>query len=107
LGRRRTILYRVEIGSSGWIADLRRSWANSLRRCTKEIRHAFGERPVLKLVYAARQLKAIREEIDRDFTMRSATPPQALRSRSPNPFIQQRPDLAPGVIRCGAGVPAA
>jgi len=30
-----------------------------------------------------RQLKAIREEIDRDFTMRSATPPQALRSRSP------------------------
>ena len=54
-----------------------------------------------------RQLKAIREEIDRDFTIRSATPPQALRSRSPNPFIQQRPDLAPGVIRCGAGVPAA
>ena len=36
-----------------WIADLRRSWVNSLRRCTKEIPHAFGERPVLRLVYAA------------------------------------------------------
>ena len=26
--RRRTILYRVEIGSSGWIADLRQAPAN-------------------------------------------------------------------------------
>ena len=54
------------------------------------IPHAFGERAVLKLMYAAliraaerwrgikitefeqRQLKAIREEIDRDFTARNA-----------------------------------
>jgi putative transposase len=56
------------------------------RRRTKVIPHAFGERAVLKLVYAAliraaerwrgiritefeqRQLKAIRDEIDQDFT---------------------------------------
>jgi len=60
------------------------------RRRTKVIPHAFGERAVLKLIYAAliraaerwrgikisefeqRQLKAIREEIDRDFTARNA-----------------------------------
>jgi transposase-like protein len=60
------------------------------RRRTKVIPHAFGERAVLKLMYAAliraaerwrgikitefeqRQLKAIREEIDRDFTARNA-----------------------------------
>jgi putative transposase len=60
------------------------------RRRTKVIPHAFGERAVLKLVYAAliraterwrgiritefeqRQLKAIRDEIDRDFTARNA-----------------------------------
>jgi len=60
------------------------------RRRTKVIPHAFGERAVLKLVYAAliraaerwrgirttefeqRQLKAIRDEIDRDFSARNA-----------------------------------
>ena len=60
------------------------------RRRTKVIPHAFGERAVLKLVYAAliraaerwrgirisefeqRQLKAIRDEIDKDFTARNA-----------------------------------
>ena len=60
------------------------------RRRTKVIPHAFGERVVLKLVYAAlvraterwrgiritvfeqRQLKAIRGEIDRDFAARNA-----------------------------------
>ena len=59
------------------------------RRRTKVIPHAFGERAVLKLMYAAliaaecwrgikvsefeqRQLKAIRDEIDRDFTARNA-----------------------------------
>jgi putative transposase len=59
------------------------------RRRTKVIPHAFGERAVLKLVYAAliraaeswrgirigefeqRQLKAIRDEIDKDFTPRN------------------------------------
>ncbi len=59
------------------------------RRRTKVIPHAFGERAVLKLMYAAliraaerwrgikitefeqRQLKAIREEIDQDFTARN------------------------------------
>lgn len=66
------------------------------RRRTKIIPHAFGERAILKLMYAAliraaerwrgikiteferRQLKAIREEIDRDFAARNApatTPP--------------------------------
>ena len=65
------------------------------RRRTKVIPHAFGERAVLKLMYAAliraaerwrgiritefeqRQLKAIRDEIDRDFTARNAPPTAA------------------------------
>jgi putative transposase len=60
------------------------------RRRTKVIPHAFGERAVLKLIYAAliraaerwrgiritgfeqRQLRAIRDEIDKDFTARNA-----------------------------------
>src|SRR6266496_2305962 len=60
------------------------------RRRTKVIPHAFGERAVLKLMYAAliraaerwrgiritefalRQLRAIRDEIDQDFTARTA-----------------------------------
>src|SRR5436190_19427956 len=60
------------------------------RRRTKVIPHAFGERAVLKLMYAAliraaerwrglrltefdqRQLKAIREELDRVHAMRTA-----------------------------------
>jgi len=60
------------------------------RRRTKVIPHAFGERAVLKLMYAAliraaerwrgiritefelRQLRAIRDEIDKDFTARNA-----------------------------------
>jgi putative transposase len=60
------------------------------RRRTKVIPHAFGERAVLKLMYAAliragerwrglrfsdferRQLKAIRNELDREFTARTA-----------------------------------
>ena len=77
------------------------------RRRTKVIPHAFGERAVLKLMYAAliraaerwrgirmsefeqRQLKAIRDEIDKDFAARNA--PAA--HRSPNAFIQQGADL--------------
>jgi transposase-like protein len=68
------------------------------RRRTKVIPHAFGERAVLKLMYAAliraaerwrgiritefeqRQLRAIREEIDKDFAARNApaaTAPQS------------------------------
>src|SRR5437667_1992878 len=68
------------------------------RRRTKVIPHAFGERAVLKLVYAAliraaerwrglritefeqRQLRAIQEEIDKDFAARNApaaTAPQS------------------------------
>src|SRR5213080_4914004 len=60
------------------------------RRRTKVIPHAFGERAVLKLMYAAlirasqtwrrvvisdfeqRQLRAIQEEIDKDFAARNA-----------------------------------
>ena len=76
-------------------------WSSCLareRRRTKVIPHAFGERAVLKLMYAAlirtaerwrgiritefeqRQLKAIREEIDKDFAVRNApaaTAPQS------------------------------
>jgi transposase-like protein len=69
------------------------------RRCTKVIPHAFGERAVLKLMYAAliraaerwrgtkitefeqRQLKAVRDEIDRDFTVRNAPPTTATPTR--------------------------
>ena len=68
------------------------------RRRTKVIPHAFGERAVLKLIYAAliraaerwrgirisefeqRQLRAIREELDKDFAARNApaaTAPQS------------------------------
>src|SRR5947209_12932226 len=73
------------------------------RRRTKVIPHAFGERAVLKLMYAAliraaerwrgiritefelRQLRAIREEIDKDFAARNApaaTAPQSHLSSS-------------------------
>jgi transposase-like protein len=73
------------------------------RRRTKVIPHAFGERAVLKLMYAAliraaerwrgirvseseqRQLRVIREELDRDFAARNApaaTAPQSHLSSS-------------------------
>jgi putative transposase len=63
------------------------------------IPHAFGERAVLKLMYAAliraaerwrgikitefeqRQLKAVRDEIDRDFTVPNAPPTTATPTR--------------------------
>jgi transposase-like protein len=68
------------------------------RRRTKVIPHAFGERAVLKLMYAAliraaerwrgiritefeqRQHRAIREEIDKDFAARNAPAPTAPQS---------------------------
>jgi transposase-like protein len=90
------------------------------RRRTKIIPHAFGERAVLKLVYAAliraaehwrgiritefeqRQLRAIRDEIDKDFTARNAPAAGATGHRCPNPFIQQRPDLTEVKFRLNA-----
>ena len=71
------------------------------RRRTKVIPHAFGERAVLKLMYAAliraaerwrgiritefeqRQLKAIRDEIDKDFTARNAPATGAAVTKAP------------------------
>ena len=71
------------------------------RRRTKVVSHAFGERPVLKLMYAAviraadrwrgltvsefeqRQLKAIREELDRAHTERTAPAVKPTLSASP------------------------
>ncbi len=71
------------------------------RRRTKIVPHAFGERPVLKLMYAAviraadrwrgltvgefeqRQLKAIREELDRAHTERTAPAVRPTSSASP------------------------
>jgi transposase-like protein len=71
------------------------------RRRTKVIPHAFGERAVLKLIYAAliraaerwrgikitefeqRQLKAIRSELDHEFTARNAQPMSATLTASP------------------------
>jgi putative transposase len=71
------------------------------RRRTKVIPHAFGERAVLKLMYAAliraaerwrgirvteferRQLKAIREELDGDFTARNSPATNANLTASP------------------------
>jgi transposase-like protein len=71
------------------------------RRRTKIIPHAFGERAVLKLMYAAliraaerwrgirvteferRQLKAIRDEIDNDFAARTASATTATVTASP------------------------
>jgi hypothetical protein len=68
------------------------------------IPHAFGERAVLKLLYAAliraterwrgilitvfeqRQLKAIRDEIDRDFTARNAPATGATVTAAPTHF---------------------
>ena len=71
------------------------------RRRTKVVPHAFGERPVLKLMYAAviraadrwrgltvgefeqRQLKAIREELDRAHAERIAPAVRPTPSASP------------------------
>jgi transposase-like protein len=71
------------------------------RRRTKVIPHAFGERAALKLMYAAlirgaerwrgirmtefeqRQLKAIRDELDRDFAARTAPATSATVTPSP------------------------
>ena len=71
------------------------------RRRTKVIPHAFGERAVLKLMYAAliraaeswrgikiteferRQLKAIRDEIDNAFAARTAPPTTATVTAAP------------------------
>src|SRR5204862_4230710 len=79
--------HRRVIGSTNLLERL----FGEARRRTKVIPHAFGERAVLKLVYAALiraaerwrgiritefeqcQLKAIRDEIDQDFTARNAT----------------------------------
>ena len=72
------------------------------RRRTKIIPHAFGERPVLKLMYAAiiraadrwrglsvgefeqRQLRAIREELDRAHTERTRPAVRQIPSASPS-----------------------
>jgi transposase-like protein len=77
------------------------------RRRTKIIPHAFGERPVLKLVYAAviraadrwrgltvgefeqRQLKAIREELNHAHAQRVA--PAVIRVTSP--VVQKLPGI--------------
>jgi putative transposase len=74
------------------------------RRRTKVIPHAFGERPLLKLIYGAliraaqnwnriritefewRQLKAIREELDHDFAARLAPAAAATVTQSPARF---------------------
>jgi hypothetical protein len=71
------------------------------RRRTKIVPHAFGERPVLKLMYAAviraadrwrgltvgeferRQLKVIREELDRAHTERVSPAVRATPSAAP------------------------
>jgi putative transposase len=71
------------------------------RRRTKVIPHAFGERAVLKLMYAAliraakrwrgiritefeqRQLKAIRDEIDNEFAARNASVTSATITAAP------------------------
>ena len=72
------------------------------RRRTKIIPHAFGERPVLKLMYAAvirasdrwrglavgefdqRQLRAIREELDRAHAERTRPAVRPISSASPS-----------------------
>ena len=74
------------------------------RRRTKVIPHAFGERAVLKLIYAAliraaerwrgiritefeqRQLKAIRDEIDQDFAARNSPTKRAAVTAAPTRF---------------------
>jgi hypothetical protein len=81
------------------------------RRRIKVIPYAFGESAVLKLMYAAliraakrwrgikvsefaqRQLRVIRDEIDKNFTARNAPNNERNVHRSPAPFIQQSPDL--------------
>ena len=85
------------------VTDLLERLFGEERRRTKVIPHAFRERAVLKLMYAAliraadrwrgiritefeqRQLRAIREEIDKDFaahTAPAATAPQSHLSSS-------------------------
>jgi hypothetical protein len=80
------------------------------------IPHAFGERAVLKLMYAAliraaerwrglriteferRQLQALRAEFDRAHAEQTAPVVDANRHRIPNSFIQQEPDLTPAHV---------
>ena len=92
-----------EITSSSFIPDtnlLERLFGEERRR-TKVVAHAFGERPVLKLMYAAviraadrwrgltvgeferRQLKVIRDELDRAHTERTAPVVKTTSSASP------------------------
>jgi hypothetical protein len=93
------------------------------RRRTKVIPHAFGERAVLKLVYAAliraadrwrgirmtefeqRQLKAIRDEIDNEFTARNTPITGATIPASPTRLSVRRTWLCsppnPGSRRLG------
>ena len=77
------------------------------RRRTKVIPHAFGERAVLKLMYAAliraaerwrglkmteferRQLKAIRDELDRAFAARTAPAASAILGFNPGTTAPQ------------------
>ena len=77
------------------------------RRRTKVIPHAFGERTVLKLMYAAliraaerwrglkmteferRQLTAIRDELDRDFAARTA-PAASATATAPQPRLSSK-----------------
>ena len=77
------------------------------RRRTKVIPHAFGERAVLKLMYAAliraaerwhglkmteferRQLKTIRDELDRDFAARTA-PAASATITAPQPRLSSK-----------------
>jgi transposase-like protein len=91
------------VGTKTFIPDtnlLERLFGEERRR-TKVVSHAFGERPVLKLMYAAviraadrwrgltmsefeqRQLRAIREELDRAHTERTAPAVKPTSSASP------------------------
>jgi len=86
------------------------------RRRTKIIPHAFGERPVVKLIYAAfiraddrwrglsvgefeqRELRAIREELDRAHAERTRPAVRQIRARAVE-VIQQGPDLTGQELR--------
>jgi putative transposase len=95
----RTARRRSPIGRSHF--NLLKRLFGEARRRTKVIPHAFGERAVLKLVYAAiicaaerwrgiritefepRQLRAIRDAIDKDFTARYAPATGAAVTKAP------------------------
>ena len=88
------------------------------RRRLKIIPNAFGERPVLKLMFGAmtraaerwrairfteferRQIAAVRQDLDQEYQAQISPPTRSSAPQNPAPFFQQSSDLTPlGTLR--------